>query len=81
MTSKGRVSGCLDVCTSLDNDDYPRGLYGCLDLDGCIADPYGRRGPKDWLPGLDSFIDGDAYLEYSASGEGIHIPLIAQDPP
>jgi len=76
-----RVSWGIGYVMALDNDDYPRGLYGCLDLDGCIADPYGRRGPKDWLPGLDSFIDGDAYLEYSASGEGIHIPVIGQDAP
>ena len=59
------------------NDDYPRGLYGALDLDGCVGD----GGPKDWLPSLQEFFDEDAYLEFSPSGEGIHIPLVGFEPP
>jgi|GEM_PF-1557148 len=60
------------------NDDYPRGLYGALDIDGC-ADSDGR--PKDWLPSLQPFFDADAYMEFSPSGEGIHIPLVGFEPP
>ena len=59
------------------NEDYPRGLYGALDLDGCVGDD----GPKDWLPSLQEFFDEDAYLEFSPSGEGIHIPLVGFEPP
>jgi P4 family phage/plasmid primase-like protien len=75
-----RDSWGIGYVMALDNDDCARGLYGCLDLDGCVADD-GRRGPKEWLPGLGTFLDDDAYVEYSASGEGIHIPLVGQEPP
>ncbi|WP_049984114.1 phage/plasmid primase, P4 family [Halorubrum sp. BV1] len=60
------------------NDDHAPGVYGALDLDGC-ADEDGR--PKDWLPSLQSFFDEDAYMEFSPSGEGIHIPLVGFEPP
>lgn len=60
------------------NDDYPRGIYGALDLDGCV-DEDGR--PKEWLPSLQPFFDRDAYMEFSPSGEGIHIPLAGFAPP
>jgi putative DNA primase/helicase len=60
------------------NDDFPRGLYGALDLDGC-ADEDGM--PKDWLPSLDPFFDEDAYMERSPSGTGVHIPLVGFEPP
>ena len=60
------------------NDDYPRGLYGALDLDGCL-DADGR--PKDWLPSLAPFIDAGAYIERSPSVAGLHIPLVGFDPP
>lgn len=76
-----RESWGIGYVMALDNDAHARGLYGCLDLDGCVADPDGRRGPKDWLPSLATFLDGDAYVEYSASGEGIHIPLVGQEAP
>jgi putative DNA primase/helicase len=55
--------------------DYARGLYGCLDLDGCLGDD-GR--PKDWLPSLEPFIEDGAYIERSPSGDGLHIPLVGQ---
>jgi putative DNA primase/helicase len=60
------------------NEDAPRGIYGALDLDGC-AD--GDGSPKDWLPGLAQFIDRDAYIEWSPSGDGLHIPLAGFEPP
>jgi len=76
-----RESWGIGYVMALDNDDHARGLYGCLDLDGCVEDPDGRRGPKDWLPSLAPFIQDDAYMEYSPSSEGIHIPLVGQEPP
>lgn len=59
------------------NDKYARGLYGALDLDGCV----GEIGLKDWVPGLDPFLDAGAYIERSPSGEGLHIPLAGFEPP
>jgi putative DNA primase/helicase len=61
-----------------DNEDYARGLYGALDLDGCI-DEDGH--PKEWLPSLQPFFDAGAYMESSPSGTGIHIPLVGFEPP
>lgn len=61
-----------------DNDDYLRGIYSALDLDGCVEE---RGRPKEWLPSLAPFIDADAYMEYSPSGEGIHIPLVGFEVP
>lgn len=60
------------------NEDYPRGLYGALDLDGCLNE---RDGPKDWLPSLKPFIEADAYIERSPSGDGLHVPLVGFEPP
>ena len=60
------------------NEDYARGLYGALDIDGCI-DEDGH--PKDWLPSLEPFFDHDAYMEISPSGTGIHIPLVGFELP
>lgn len=59
------------------NDDYPRGLYTALDLDGCLND---RGTPKDWLPELWPFNRG-TYIERSPSGGGLHIPLVGVDVP
>lgn len=68
----------IGYVTAADNDDYARGLYGALDLDGCV-DEDGR--PKDWLPSLQPFFDRDAYMEFSPSGEGIHIPIAGLEKP
>ena len=73
-----RESWGIGYVMALDNDRHARGIYGCLDLDGCIAED---GGPKDWLPSLEPFLKDRAYAEYSASGEGIHIPLVGQQPP
>jgi putative DNA primase/helicase len=63
---------------ALDNDDHAHGLYGCLDLDGCL----GEDGqPKDWVPDLTRFGDDAAYVERSPSGTGLHIPLVGQQAP
>jgi len=74
-----RDSWGIGYVLAKDNDDYARGLYGCLDLDGCTQEPHGSA--KEWLPSLSSFFEDDFYLEFSASGEGIHIPLVGQDVP
>lgn len=60
-----------------ENPDYPRGIYGVIDLDGAL-DKDGT--PKDWLPSLDPFIEHDAYIEWSPShnepgDSGLHIPV------
>lgn len=60
------------------NDEFSRGVYGALDLDGCVAE---GSGPKDWLPGLKPFFDEGAYIEYSPSGEGVHIPIAGFEVP
>jgi len=68
----------IGYVNAADNDDYARGLYGVVDLDG-VADEDGR--PKDWVPSLQPFFDRDAYAEWSPSGEGIHIPIVGIDVP
>jgi hypothetical protein len=60
------------------NDEHAAGIYGALDLDGC-AD--GDKRPKEWLPSLQPFFDADAYMEFSPSETGIHIPLVGFEPP
>jgi hypothetical protein len=77
--AKTRDSWGIGYVMAKDNDDYARGLYGCLDLDGVHDDEAGEK--KEWLPGLSTFFDGDGYLEYSPSETGIHIPLVGQDAP
>jgi hypothetical protein len=61
-----------------DNDDYPRGVYGGLDLDGCIAD---GRGTKEWLESIQPFLDRDAFVERSPSGTGLHVIIAGFSPP
>lgn len=73
-----RDSWGIGYVMAKDNPDHPRGLYGCLDFDGCLED---ATTPKDWLPSLERFIDGGAYIERSPGGDGLHIPLVGQDAP
>jgi len=68
----------IGYVNAADNDDYARGIYGVIDLDG-VADEDGR--PKDWVPSLQPFFDRDAYCEWSPSGEGIHIPVVGIEVP
>jgi len=77
-TAQERESWGIGYVMALDNDDHARGLYGCLDLDGCVAE---NGKPKDWLPSLEPFLKDAPYAEYSASGEGIHVPLVGQQAP
>lgn len=73
-----RDSWGIGYVMALDNPDHARGLYGCLDLDGCLAD---RESPKEWVPSLSRFVEDGAYIERSPSGDGLHIPLVGQEPP
>lgn len=64
---------------AVDNDDHARGLYGVLDIDGCAEGEHGK--PKEWVPSLDTFGDHDAYIEWSPSGTGLHIPIVGVEKP
>jgi putative DNA primase/helicase len=66
------------VC-ALENDDYPPGVYGCLDLDGVLQSPEGRS--KEWVPSLEAIFAEAPYAEYSPGDDGIHIPIVGQEPP
>jgi hypothetical protein len=63
-----------------DNSDHPRGLYGCIDIDGGLREQHESK-PKEWVPSLLDFLDDDAYIEYSPSGTGIHIPIVGHEAP
>jgi len=76
--AESRDSWGIGYVMALTNDDHPRGLYGCLDLDGCLDDD---GQPKDWVPDLSRFGRDGAYAERSPSGDGLHIPLVGQQPP
>jgi len=60
------------------NDDHARGLYGCLDIDGCYDDD-GRAA--DWVPSMSGFYRESAFIERSPSGQGLHVPLVGFEPP
>jgi putative DNA primase/helicase len=65
-----------------DNDEHPRGIYGCLDLDGAVVDSaYDGLTLADWVPSIAEFIEEAAYAEFSPSGNGIHIPFVGQEVP
>jgi len=70
-------SAGIGYVNAMDNGDYARGIFGTIDLDGCVED----GGPKDWVPSLQPFFDHDGYLEVSPSGDGIHIPIAGFDAP
>lgn len=67
----------IGYVTALDNDDYPRGVYGVIDIDGGAID---RGEFKNWVPELDRFEDAGTYMEYSPSENGIHIPFVGEVP-
>lgn len=60
-----------------DNDDYPRGLYGAIDIDEGYID--GEL--SDWVPSIAPFTDASTYIERSAGGDGLHIPFVGYDVP
>lgn len=73
-----RESWGIGYVMAADNDDYTPGVYGCVDIDGA----YDENGDlRDWVPELSSFTDALTYIEYSPSGNGLHIPIVASDVP
>ena len=68
----------IGYVNAAENDDFARGIYAVIDLDG-VADAKGS--PKDWLPSLQPFFDRNAYVEWSPSGDGLHIPVVGIDVP
>jgi len=74
----------IGYVTAADNDDFARGLYGVIDIDGAGEE---NGDPKGWLPSLQPFFDHDAYIEWSPSrreegkDSGIHIPVVGIDVP
>lgn len=74
-----RGIGYVFAYADTDKLQYARGLYGGLDLDRCVESPHGS--PKEWLPSLAPFIDRGAYIEWSPSATGLHIPLAGFEPP
>lgn len=74
-----RDSWGIGYVFSKGNDNHPRGLYGALDLDGVAEEGKGR--PKEWGPSITPFADEDAYIEWSPSETGLHIPLAGFEPP
>ncbi|MFB6256298.1 MAG: phage/plasmid primase, P4 family [Haloplanus sp.] len=70
----------IGYVTAAENDDYVRGLYGVIDLDGCATEEHGK--PKEWLPDLEPLVGEDgAYVEWSPSATGLHIPVVGIDVP
>jgi len=73
-----RESWGIGYVMAADNDDHTAGVYGCVDIDG----GYGEDGDlRDWVPELSAFTDALTYIEYSPSGNGLHIPIVASDVP
>jgi len=68
----------IGYVTAAGNDDFARGIYGVVDIDGA-AEPDGA--PKEWVPSLAPFFEREAYIEWSQSGEGIHIPIAGVERP
>jgi len=67
-----RDSWGIGYVMAADNDDHPDGMYACIDIDG----GYDRNGDlRDWVPDLDRFTDAGTYMEFSPSGNGLHIPV------
>jgi len=69
----------IGFVNAANNDDYPRGIIGSIDIDGVTEEPHGS--PKDWLPSLRPFFEHGAYIEWSPSGHGLRIPIIGIEEP
>lgn len=70
----------IGYVTALDNDDHARGIYGVIDIDGGNRET-GAEKLKEWVPSLQPFVDDGAYIEFSPSGDGLHIPFVGHTPP
>lgn len=73
-----RESWGIGYVCAIDNNDHPTGVYGVIDIDGGVESD---GSVADWVPDLDRFADAAAYMEYSPSGEGIHIPVAGTPKP
>lgn len=62
--------GVIYVITT-DDDEY------MIDVDGGYTDD---GEPREWFPGPDRFTDAGAYIEWSPSGDGLHIPVEGEPP-
>jgi len=80
--AKKKESRGVGYVTAAGSDDYARGLYGVVDLDGCVELREDKPPkPKDWVPSLEPFIERDAFIEWSSSGTGLHIPVAGIEVP
>jgi len=76
--AESRESWGIGYVMAADNDDHTPGVYGCVDIDGA----YDESGDlRDWVPDLSPFTDALTYIEYSPSGNGLHVPIVAADVP
>jgi putative DNA primase/helicase len=48
-----------------------------IDIDGPVDDD---GTPREWFPGIERFEDASAYMEWSPSGNGVHIPVEGTPP-
>lgn len=69
--SQERDSWGIGYVFTPDDDEY------MIDVDGGFND---EGKPREWFPGLDRFTDDGAYMEWSPSGDGVHIPVEGQLP-
>lgn len=76
--SKEKDSWGIGYVNGVGNDDAPDNRLGTIDIDGGLIDG-GRL--KEWVPSLAAFIDAGAYMSISASGTGLHIPVIGCERP
>ncbi len=74
-----RDSWGIGYVMAADNDNHARGLYGVIDIDGCAIGEHGK--PKEWVPSLDTFGEKGAYVEWSPSATGLHVPIVGVDKP
>jgi len=61
----------IGYVTAADNDKYPAGAYGVIDIDGAFDE---NGNLKDWVPDLEPFSKAATYMERSPR-TGIHIPF------
>jgi putative DNA primase/helicase len=67
-----RDSWGIGYVMATDNGDHSDGTYACIDIDGGYD---GNGDLRNWVPNLDRFTDAGTYMEFSPSGNGVHIPI------
>lgn len=77
-----RDSWGIGYVMASENDDAPRGIYGCIDLDGCVESEHQSGSKKEWVPSFEPLMaENPGFVEWSPSGEGLHIPLAGLEAP